>query len=356
MEKQTRLRKQKNRLLPIAHDDDDTIDEFNVSSTNIVLRLQKDMTSNLQQTINDHTTLPDDTNNMTIINSIEIQLYPGATYTGNLHLQHDNMCFTTNGSPPATISGSIFINDVVGARFINIHVHHPKNRIAMRITNPLANGSDPSLVTECKLKRCSIKGAVVVTNAGAHVQLSGTRITDARGLPGLLVENGGAVVLRNICAIQRCKLPILTVSRVLKAVSTVHMFTNHLHLLDNQGPMLEDEGGMIVYYISILEGLLFDNDHVNVKIQGAVQGVFDLPKMYAVINQMCQARAVFPRLEQGLEIERNDGLATKKCWSREKYVRNIQNLKQQMQSQWTRELGIAFGRVLYRIDLLLGLK
>ena len=258
------------------------------------------------------------------------------------------MCFTTNGSPPATISGVVFINDVVGARFTNINVHHPKHRIAMRITNPLANGSDPSLVTECKLKRCSIKGAVVVTNAGAHVQLSGTRITDARGLPGLLVEDGGAVVLHNHCSIQRCKLPILTVSRVLKAVSTVHMFTNHLHLLDNQGPMLEDEGGMIVYYISILEDLLFGQ-----AVQGVqgVQGVFNLPKMYAVINQMCQARAVFPRLEGN-----GTSLATKKCWSREKYVRQIQNLKEQMQSQWTRDLGIAFGRVLYRIDLLLGLK
>ena len=309
--------------------------EFNISAQSLVVRV--DIATTLQQQIDHAITAIQSANKSTtvLISNIRVLLSPGSTYIGDVRLEYDNMSFLTDPehglvTTPGSILGSIFVQDVVGARFLNIHIAHPKKRIAVHITNPTINQTDPTLITECKIQGCSIVGSVVVTNHGSHVQLSSTRITDARGLPGLLVEDGGEAIVRANCEIQRCKLPILTRSRkTTKHISTVHILTNDLVIEHNQAPNLQDDGGVIVVYVSVLEQLCF------AKTTASVQTI------YSVLHQMSQARAVSPTGEK---------------WCRKSFVQRIQNLKEDLGFQWTRDLGKEFGKVLQHVDMLLGLE
>ena len=364
------------RYLPIDKDDE----MFKVKSKCIDIYIDKKDNQILQEVIDTNLRTIDNDGNTLLYNKINIFLHPGVKYHGNLHLYHDNMVFTTASLSsstsktfaPAIILGTIFIQDVIGARFSNLRLINPKQRIAIRITNPLINDNIDDLITECKITECSVTGAIVVSNHGSHLQLYTSQIIDARGLPGVLIENGGEVIIHDCVSIERCKIPILAISNNKgrkKHVSTVHMFTNNLSMTNNHGPVLED-GGIVVYYVSFLEKLIFykcksvspidssSNDNNDVKEVSTYNDTlveFSLPPpptvetIYNVINQMCSARDLFPTFK----FRGGRGRAN---WSKEHFIHEIQNLKVQMKSKWTRDIGNEFGRALHHINFLLKLK
>ena len=77
---------------------------------------------------------------------------------------------------------------------------------------------------------------------------------NARGLPGILVDGGGEVVLYHACVVRGCKLGLSASNLGLGVgpfpTSTVHVLTNQLRTERNDGPgeFLTDFGRYNYYF------------------------------------------------------------------------------------------------------------
>jgi len=276
----------------------------------------------------------------TVINNMTIIL-DSCRYEGNLTIKNDNVKVMTRKTADnaATIVGSVLVEDVVGVRFVNLIIVHPRNRIAFRIKNPDLNVHDQDLLTEVQCTKCTIHGAVTVSGVGAHLHLHHTHIANTRGLPGLLVDGGGSIVIHDGCSIRNCKLAISASchSRTLTSysTSTVHILTNDLVCSDHLGPNLEDDGGKIVSYISVLEQQLFAST--------IVPGSINVVDIIRIVEEMATTHAIYPS-------------GNPKHWTKEQFVREIQNLKEQIGSQWNSDINRAWGKTLDHIDRLMNLE
>lgn len=282
-----------------------------------------------------------------IVTNIRILLQPNTIYVGNISITRDNVTITTIESAtiesttnattiPATIMGSITVDDSVGVRFVKVHLTHPKNRCALRIINPLLNNTDITLITEVKCREVTIQGTISVINPNAHLHIYNTHIKEARGV-GLLVENGGQCVVFDGCSISKCKVGV-SVSNHQKMKSsfiksTVHILTNDLMFCNNTYPNLEDDGGLICYYIEILQNKIFasPDEMPTVKL------------LLETLNEMLICHAIYP-----------SGNINK--WTCTQFVRSMQDLKEEMRNLWSHEINYAFARVMEKVAQLLELE
>lgn len=238
-----------------------------------------------------------------------------------------------------------------------------------------------------QIDQCCISGAVHVNNVGACVQISDTIVENARGLPGIMVEGGSEVVVYHRVVVRGCKLG-LSVSNVGGggrggngrgsggrgsggsggsgdgvnpfATSTLHVLTNQLETEGrNGGPDLEDDGGMIVRYVSVLQELLWEGRRTKrterrpttteeEKAEEEEKEKAPLPTMKvirSVMREMCTARGVCP-----------SGRGELFC--RNEFVKNISALKERMprKGMWTLEINQEWGAVLARVDMLLSME